>query len=98
MQYLSRPIPQSPGLLRKLAVSVASVALFGLALMFSALLFALVLVAGAAAWGWLWWRTRELRRQMGMQQRHGEVFDGEETKGHVIEGEVIRVPDPVDDR
>lgn len=59
--------------------------------MFSALLLAIVLTAGAMVWGYLWWKTRDLRKQM----RNQPPFDrsGEVTRGEVIEGEVVRVVD-----
>ena len=54
--------PMSP--LRKFFTALATVGVFGLALMFSVLLFAVVLTAGAVIWGYLWWKTRDLRKQM----------------------------------
>jgi hypothetical protein len=52
--------------------------------MFSVLLFAVVATVGVVAWGYLWWRTRELRRRMRAHPPGGGV---------VIEGEVIREVD-----
>jgi hypothetical protein len=45
---------------------VGGVALVG-ALVFSAALFVVLLVVGAAVGGWLWWQTRALRRQLRAQ-------------------------------
>lgn len=81
MKNPSHDATQFPSLLRKLAAFISAPALFALALMFSVLLIALVLAAGAMAWGYLWWRTRELRKPMRMHPA-GKA---------VIEGEVIRV-------
>jgi len=83
MNNLSHTNTESPSLLRKVAAFVVTLALFGLVLMFSVLLFAVVLTAGAMAWGYLWWRTRDLRKQM---RKHPPG-------GVVIEGEVIREAD-----
>ena len=71
---------KSPSLLSKVAKIVVSVVLIGLALMFSALLLMVILTVGAMAWGYLWWRTRDLRRQM---RKHPP-------SDVVVEGEVIR--------
>ena len=76
---------KSPNLLNKVAKIVVSVVLIGLALMFSALLLMVIVTVGAMAWGYLWWRTRDLRKQM-RKHSPSEVVDA----GEVIEGEVIR--------
>ena len=76
---------KSPNLLSKATKIVVSVALIGLALMFSALLLMVILTVGALAWGYLWWRTRDLRKQMRKHPPSDVVVEGE-----VIEGEVIR--------
>jgi cobalamin biosynthesis protein CobD/CbiB len=82
---------KSTGLLGKLVALVATVATIALVLMFSAVLFAVLLVVGTVAWAYLWWRTRELRKQMRAfaatttEQQQGKT-DGDD----VFEGEVIR--------
>jgi uncharacterized protein HemX len=62
---------------------------FVVSLVFVAIGLAVVLGFG----GYLWWKTRELRRQLRaqMQERQpaGEVIEGEVIEGEVIEGEVI---------
>ncbi len=75
---------QPPSLLQKIVAVLATVALFAVALMFSVVLFAVVVTVGGAAWGYLWWKTRALRRQMR------ERPPGSGGGGLVIEGEVIR--------
>jgi len=85
MKNLSYSTTEPPSLLRKVGGFILAVALVGLALMFSVLLFAVVLVAGAAMWGYLWWRTRDLRKQMREQMR------AHPPGGVVIEGEAIDV-------
>ena len=60
----------------------------------------MIVTVGAVAWGYLWWKTRALRKQMreqasmGQGQRQGEGRSGQ---GLIIEGEVIREVD-IDDR
>lgn len=93
MENFKRTPTNSPGLLRKLAVFVATLAIVALVLMFSLLVFAVVLVVGAIAWGFLWWKTRNLRKQMRDYPPGGAVIEGE-----VIEGEVIRVVNSADTR
>lgn len=90
MKNLPHSTTQPPGLLRKVVASVVTLAVFGLALMFSVLLFAAVLAVGATAFVYLWWRTRDLRKQMRMHPTGGAVIRGEVYKGEVYEGEVIR--------
>jgi len=97
-----RNLPHSPtnisNPLRSLIAVVATAAAFGLALMFSVVVVAVILVAGTMAWGYLWWKTRELRKQMrnypppGMV-REGQMAGNDVIRGEVIEGEVIRVVD-----
>ena len=82
--------PSLPG--RILAFAAAAV-LLAVSLMFSLLLFAVALVVGLLLWGWLWWKTRELRGQM--RERQMEGMDDHPPGGRVIEGEVVR--EEVDD-
>jgi ABC-type bacteriocin/lantibiotic exporter with double-glycine peptidase domain len=89
MKHLSHNAAKFPNPLRKLMALIVAVVLVGLVLMFSAVLFVIILIAGALAWAYLWWKTRHLRKQMRDYPPRGvvtEVFEGE-----VIEGEVIRV-------
>ena len=75
--------------------------MFGVALMFSVVFFAVIVTVGAVAWGYLWWKTRALRKHMreqasmGQGQRQGEGRSG--AQGLIIEGEVIREVD-IDER
>lgn len=65
-----------------IAVLLAAVA-FALTLMFSIVVFAAVLTIGLLSWGYLWWKTRALRKQMRSGAPQGD--------GTVIDGEVIRI-------
>lgn len=81
---------------RLLAVVVGSAALVG-ALVFSAVLFVILAFIGLIAGGFIWWKTRELRKQMRMQMQQMEQamrarqpdLDGAHTSRDVSEGEVI---------
>ncbi|MBI5786183.1 MAG: hypothetical protein HZA64_12065 [Rhodocyclales bacterium] len=72
--------PASP--LQKAASAVIGLALLALGLMFSVVLIAVLVVAGLAAWGYLWWKTREVRRILRERQApaaNDRVFEGEAT-------------------
>jgi hypothetical protein len=108
MEHLPPPTAKLPGLLRKIAALIATTALVALVLMFSAVLFAIILISGIAAFTFLWWKTRHIRKLMRNFPLHGEMRDSEMMgdvmwkedviKGEVIEGEAIRVVDPRDDK
>ena len=93
MENHSYTTTNSPGILRKVAAFFVSAALIGLVLMFSVLIFVAVLTIGAMAWGYLWWKTRDLRKQMRNHPSGDGVIEGEVIEGEIIEGEVIRVID-----
>ena len=78
-----------PSLLQKAVALLVTVLVFGLALMASVVLFAIVLSIGSIAWGYLWWKTRKLRQQMRARAGEGQSPAGQGEM--VIEGEVIRV-------
>ena len=98
IKYISHASAKPPGLLRKTAAVVATVLLGGVALMFSAVFLAALLIFLALGGAYLWWKTRELRKQMrnfpppaqGATMR-GDAFAGEVFEGEVIEGEAVRV-------
>jgi hypothetical protein len=50
-----------------------------LGFIFSVVLLVVVATLGLAAWGYLWWKTRTLRRAMREQAPDGQVIDGEAT-------------------
>jgi hypothetical protein len=100
MKYIPPPSARPPGLLRKTATVIAMVALAGVALMFSAILLAFILIVVVFGGAYLWWKTRALRKLMKEQMRgfpprgatmRNDAFAGEAFKGEVIEGDVIRV-------
>jgi hypothetical protein len=76
----------APGLLGKVLTLAAGAVLLVTVFMFSLLVFALVATGVLLVGGRLWWKTRDLRRQMRQQMREGPRSE------RVIEGEVIREP------
>lgn len=98
MKYELNSPPGSPNPLRKLAAFVVTAGLAGLALMFSVVLLAVILVVGMIAWGYLWWKSRELRKQMRDFQSRAMEREQKAGEDGVFEGEVIRVVDPQNGR
>lgn len=89
-KYLFLTPPDSSNPLRKLVALVMTAALVGLVLMFSAVLLVIIMIVGAIAWAYLWWKTRELRKHMrNLPPR--EVREGKLREDDVFEGQVIRV-------
>lgn len=85
-----------PGPFRKLAGLVVTVAVVVLALMFSAVLLVFLAIAGAMAWAYLWWKTRELRKRMREYTPQEMAREAQASNDGVFEGEVIRVVEPHD--
>lgn len=75
----------APGPLNKLFALLGGAILLLLGLMFSVVLFAVAAVVGLAAFGFFWWKTRELRKRMREQAKAAEVG------GQVFEGEAVVV-------
>lgn len=97
MKYISHTSAHPPSLLQKTGAIIAATALAGLALMFSAVLLVFLLCIGMVAWAYLWWKTRELRKQMRNFPSRGATMENEVFEGEVIEGEVIRVDESRDE-
>jgi uncharacterized protein YneF (UPF0154 family) len=68
------------GVIAGILAFVTGAALLVVGLMVSVIFVAIVVALGLAVFGYVWWKTRELRRQM-RERPPG---------GHVIEGEVVR--------
>ncbi len=79
--------PPIASLVGKIVTAVASIAVLAVALMFSIVFFAVLLTIALVAGGYVWWKTRALRKQM-RERPPG---------GHVIEGEVIRKSESIRD-
>ena len=50
-----------------------------LGIMFAVVALAVIGVLGLAVWGYLWWKSRTLRRAMQEHAPDGQVIDGEAT-------------------
>jgi ABC-type bacteriocin/lantibiotic exporter with double-glycine peptidase domain len=85
-------------LLRKLVTLMVTAALLGLVLMFSAVLLVIITIVGALAWVYLWWKTREMRKQMRDFVPREAEREYKESDVGVVEGEVIRVVDTQNER
>ncbi len=85
---------QPKGFFGKLVALLVGAGLLVLGLMFSVVIVAVAAVGGLAFWGWMWWKTRDLRRRMREQMDHpmqAPFGDVPASGGRVIEGEVIEV-------
>ena len=98
MKYRLNNPGKPAGLLRKLVALIVTGALFALVLMFSAVLFVIILVAGTIAGAYLWWKTRKLRKMMRDLSSREVRREMMASNDEVLEGEVIRVVDPRDAR
>jgi len=87
-------------LFQRIAGAALGLVLFALAFVFASVILAVAAVLALGVWGWLWWKTRELRRQMRQQLKdfppsgatvEREIFRDETYEGEVIEGEAVRV-------
>ena len=89
------------GLLGTVLTVVGGAILLVVGFMFSLLALAVVAVVGSLGLGYMWWKTRALRRhlreqmaQMQTQQQDGGERNGSPGDGVIIEGEVIREDPP----
>lgn len=89
-QRLAGSAARPPTLLQKIVGVVLAGAVFVVMLMFSVVAFAAVAAVGLVVWGWLWWKTRDLRKQMRATREQSR-------DGLVLEGEVIREVHTADD-
>ena len=76
---------QRPGFLQKLAGAIAGLVILVGAFMLSVVVLAVVAAAGLVGGIYLWWKTRELRKQLRERTRNRPP-----PGGRVIDGEVIR--------
>ena len=67
----------APSLPVKVLTFASAAVLLVAAFMFSLLVFAILATVGVLVWGYLWWKTRELRKQMREQPPGGRVIEGE---------------------
>ena len=99
MRHIAYTSANPPSLLQKMLAIIVTAALVTLGLMFSAVLFAAILIVVVIGWAWMWWKTREVRRQM--KQMHEQMRDFQERGANMeretFEGEVIRVDESRED-
>jgi uncharacterized protein HemX len=98
IKYILNSQSKPPSPLRKFAALVATAALVSLVLMFSAVLLAVIAIIGTVAGGYLWWKTRHVRKMMRDLQHQEMAPHAEASNDAVFEGKVIRVVDPRDVR
>lgn len=68
---------RASGFLAKVLTFATGAVLLAVGLMFSLLVLALAATGAVLFLGYLWWKTRELRRQMREQPPGGRLIDGE---------------------
>ena len=87
------PTRGAPGLLARVAAIIGGAILLMSALALSIFFFAVLAVAGVLIGGYLWWKTRELRKQIRTQfasnDSQREIIEGEIIEADIIEGEVV---------
>jgi Flp pilus assembly protein TadB len=89
--------PRSP--LGKLLTWIFTLSLFALALMFSVVVLVVIAVVGVIAFAYIWWKTREVRKQMRIMRSVATPEarrKAQASNDEVFEGEVIRVVNPKD--
>jgi hypothetical protein len=78
----------------RIVATLTTCAVLVVAVMFSVALLAIAAIAGAIFLGWVWWKTRHVRRQI--QDQHSAGFgapaegDPAQQAGDIIEGEVLK--------
>lgn len=93
---------QPRSLLAQVLTAIVGIGALILGLMFSAVFIVVLVVAGMILWGYFWWKTRALRKQIREQMaaRQGRDFTGaagdstgaaSAADGEIIEGEAVRV-------
>lgn len=71
------PNLHKPSWLQRAALTVTSVLAIGAGIVLASALFTLLLVAGLAAAGWLWWKVRQFNRQT--ERAAPDIIDGDYT-------------------
>ena len=93
------PSGKPGGLLAQVLTALVGLGALILGLMFSAVFFVVLAVAGLILWGYFWWKTRALRRQIREQmaaqasQGFAKPTPDPAPGGDIIEGESVRVVD-----
>jgi hypothetical protein len=78
-----------PSLFAKALTLLITTTLLVLGFMFSLLLVGFAVVLALVAWGYLWWKTRRLRRHL--REQTASMDHAGTADGSVFEGEAVRV-------
>ena len=93
---LNRNAGKPMGPLQKFGAAVVAVIVFGVALAFSVMFFAVVAAIALVIGAYMWWKTRDLRKAMRQAQAQAQAQtqrpgpQRQNGGGIVIEGEVLR--------
>jgi hypothetical protein len=95
MKRLEAPSAAAPGPFVKLALAAGGIVAIVAGAALSVVLVAAGLVVGAAAWGYVAWKTRALRRAVRDGLAAGDAAGGfrPPLRGRVFDGEAVSVPD-----
>ena len=88
---------QPKGPVAQVLTAILGVLVLAGALMFSLVFFAVIAVAGLILWGWFWWKTRALRRNMQTFNDTLQHAANTPENGAIIEGEFAREADKTPD-
>ncbi|MCC7546325.1 MAG: hypothetical protein IT532_01020 [Burkholderiales bacterium] len=95
--FLGAPGANQPSLIGRILGTLVGLLVLAGAFVFSVFLFAALAVVGVVVWGFVWWKTREVRKQMRAhmeqmqeQMRQAGVPPDPVAGGDVIEGEFVR--------
>ena len=72
---------EPPGVLGRVAAAIVGAIALVVAFMFSVVALAIVAVIIVIAVGYLWWKTRDLRRHLRENPPGGRVIDGDAVRG-----------------
>jgi hypothetical protein len=96
LAYRGRPSARGVGLLTKVLAALVGIGVVVGAIAVSIVLLAVAALALAVFGGYLWWKTRAVRREMRELLRQSETRPGtawqDPLDRAIIEGEVIREP------
>jgi hypothetical protein len=84
--YQGTPVSRAKTLASKALVVLGTGLMLASAFLLSVVFLAIGLAVALGFGGYLWWKTRELRRQM-----HAGIQEQPQSAGVIIEGEVIEV-------
>jgi len=88
------PDRRPPGPFAKALAVIISLVLLVVGFMFSVILLAVAVVLVAGISGYLWWRTRELRR--ALREVRASAPPGASPDSRIFDGEGVRVDDDVE--